>query len=65
MTNARLPMGAREGPAVWPEWHGQDAYDYSDRLPYTALAWEFLRRNPHSSVTTPKWRRPLTLSKTR
>ncbi|WP_394893328.1 transcriptional regulator domain-containing protein [Mesorhizobium sp. AaZ16] len=39
-------MRATECRSGWPDWHHDSAYDYVSRLPRTAWAWEFLRRNP-------------------
>ncbi|WP_420492389.1 transcriptional regulator domain-containing protein [Allomesorhizobium alhagi] len=40
------PAGATDCRAGWPDWRHRQAYDYAGRLPRTAWAWEFLRRNP-------------------
>ncbi|WP_352964220.1 DUF6499 domain-containing protein [Mesorhizobium sp. M1393] len=46
MKNARLPTDGPVGHACWPDWRRHEAYHYARRLPRTAWAWEFLRRNP-------------------
>ncbi|WP_425293929.1 transcriptional regulator domain-containing protein [Mesorhizobium japonicum] len=46
MTDAGLPKDATVGLVCWPDWRRHEAYHYARRLPRTAWAWEFLRRNP-------------------
>ncbi|WP_376740486.1 transcriptional regulator domain-containing protein [Mesorhizobium caraganae] len=46
MTDARLPKDATVGLVCWPDWRHDEAYHYAGRLPRTAWAREFLRRNP-------------------
>ncbi|WP_353642639.1 DUF6499 domain-containing protein [Mesorhizobium sp. WSM2239] len=45
----------------WPDWRHRSAYDYASRLPRTAWAWEFLRRNPQFQRDRTKRRRPRSL----
>ncbi|WP_352740751.1 DUF6499 domain-containing protein [Mesorhizobium sp. M0213] len=46
MKRAGLPKEATVGLECWPDWRRHEAYHYARRLPRTAWAWEFLRRNP-------------------
>ncbi|WP_352572089.1 DUF6499 domain-containing protein [Mesorhizobium sp. M0074] len=46
MKDAGLPKEATVGLECWPDWRRHEAYHYARRLPRTAWAWEFLRRNP-------------------
>ncbi|WP_352906942.1 DUF6499 domain-containing protein [Mesorhizobium sp. M0816] len=46
MKRAGLPKEATVGLECWPDWRRHEAYHYARRLPRTARAWEFLRRNP-------------------
>ncbi|WP_425374439.1 transcriptional regulator domain-containing protein [Mesorhizobium kowhaii] len=58
MTDAGLPKDATVGRVDWPDWRRHEAYHYVRRLPRTAWAWEFLRRNPqfqrdHARIAPP------------